>query len=140
VARGGKRPGAGRKPGSQAKKTKTARAVADRLAEEDMTPLQVMVTVMRRHIANGDWDKAAAIAKDAAPYMHPRRATLTHEGGESPIEVKLVRDRNFYRNADRLPPRRDGAPGAGAASPGSDEGGGVRAPVGQNGAGLDLRG
>jgi hypothetical protein len=69
VPRGGKRNGAGRKKGSATEKT---REIADRIAAEDVTPLQVMIEAMNSHRAAGRLDKAAAIAKDAAPYMHPR--------------------------------------------------------------------
>jgi hypothetical protein len=32
---------------------------------------------MRLHADAGSWDQAAAVAKDAAPYMHPRLASTT---------------------------------------------------------------
>lgn len=66
---GGKRNGSGRKPGSATRKT---REVADRAAEQGITPLQVMIEAMREHYDAGRLNEAAAIAKDAAPYMHPR--------------------------------------------------------------------
>jgi hypothetical protein len=69
VPRGGKRNGAGRKRGSATEKT---REIADRIAAEGVTPLQVMIEAMNNHRAAGHLDRAAAIAKDAAPYMHPR--------------------------------------------------------------------
>jgi hypothetical protein len=43
-ARGGKRPGSGRKKGSATKRT---REIADRAAEEGITPLEFMLNVMR---------------------------------------------------------------------------------------------
>jgi hypothetical protein len=69
MGHGGRRPGAGRKPGRATRKT---REIADQAAATGLTPLEVMLEAMRRHMANNDWDRAASIAKDAAPYMHPR--------------------------------------------------------------------
>jgi hypothetical protein len=66
---GGKRNGSGRKKGSPTERT---REVADRLAVEEITPLQVMIEVMLKHRAAGRDDKAAAVARDAAPYMHSK--------------------------------------------------------------------
>jgi hypothetical protein len=103
MARGGKRPGAGRKKGSECQKTRARKALAAKAASEGVTPLEVMLHVMRMHFEAGEFDKAAEIAKDAAPYLHPRLSTMAVSGAnKGPIEVKLVRDRNFYRNADRL--------------------------------------
>jgi hypothetical protein len=67
MSRGGARPGAGRKPGS--KLTKTA-AIAHKLAEEGVTPLEYVLTLMR------DESQPAELrlecAKTAMPYIHPR--------------------------------------------------------------------
>jgi hypothetical protein len=83
--RGGKRIGAGRKPGSQTKRT---RAIAEKAAQEGITPLEVMLRSMREHYDAGRLDNAAAIAKDAAPYMHPRLQSVQHAGSsESPTQV-----------------------------------------------------
>jgi hypothetical protein len=73
VPRGGRRPGAGRKPGSKTMKT---REVADRLAQGGVTPLEVMLSVMRRHYGAERFDEAVAVARDAAPYVHPRVGPL----------------------------------------------------------------
>ena len=43
------------------------------------------------------------------------------EGGEIPLQVRIIRDDNFYRNADRLPAERNGASGADSAPPGAHE-------------------
>lgn len=74
---GGKRNGAGRRPGSPTVKTSK---VAKRLAEEGLTPLQVLMEVMRLHYDAKEFDKAASVAKDAAPYCHPRLQAITHKG------------------------------------------------------------
>ena len=73
MPRGGKRPGAGRKPGSATKRT---REIADRAAARGLTPLEVMLRAMRRHWRKGELDRAAVIAKDAAPYVHPRLSSI----------------------------------------------------------------
>ncbi len=77
MPRGGKRASAGRKPGST---TKKKRAIAVQAAAEGITPLEVMLDAMRRHHKAKKWDKAAAIAKDAAPYIHPRLSATQHSG------------------------------------------------------------
>jgi len=77
VARGGKRDGAGRPRGARTQRT---REIAERAAKEGLTPLEVMLRAMREHAEKNEWDAAAGIAKDAAPYMHPRLASMQHSG------------------------------------------------------------
>lgn len=85
MPRGGKRPGAGRKKGSATQKT---RKVADRAAAEGITPLEVMLDAMRRLHKARKYGPAAAIAHNAAPYIHPRLAAITHKGdSEQPIRL-----------------------------------------------------
>lgn len=86
--RGGARKGAGRPPGSASAKT---RAIADAAAAAGITPLEVMLLAMSTCLAaakrtNGDKRRdllaqAAAHAKDAAPFMHPRLAAVDHTQG-----------------------------------------------------------
>lgn len=82
--RGGVRKGAGRKAGSATKKT---RAIADKAAEEGVTPLEVMLRTMRQLVTDAEGEdptkpntmlleRAAAVAKDAAPYMHARLSSV----------------------------------------------------------------
>ena len=73
MPRGGKRPGAGRPVGAATRKT---RALADQAAAEGLTPLEVMLRAMREHAEAGRWDESAAVAKDAAPYLHPRLSSV----------------------------------------------------------------
>ena len=90
AGKGGKRPGAGRKMGSVTKKT---REIADRAAAEGITPLEVMIAAMRAHYDAEPprLDEAAAIAKDAAPYMHPRLAAVEHSGeAGGPMKVEFI--------------------------------------------------
>jgi methanogenic corrinoid protein MtbC1 len=110
MARGGIRSGAGRKRGAANQKT---RAVADKAAASGITPLEVMLEVMRFHhavatneIAKGDemnqslvadaLDASSSAAKDAAPYVHPRLAAIEHGGPDGgPLVINVVR---FGRN------------------------------------------
>jgi hypothetical protein len=95
TGRGGKRTGSGRKPGSANTKT---REIADKAIEDGTTPLEVMLRAMRRHVDAADklgngkikvvdgnvvsqlslLTEAAKIAKDAAPYIHPRLSAVDH--------------------------------------------------------------
>jgi hypothetical protein len=106
--RGGARKGAGRKPGTATKKT---RAIADQAAREGLTPLEVMLDAMtalhKRANALPDVDEAdmggrkidrlgllvaaAAVAKDAAPYMHPRLQAIQHTGANgAPLQYEAI--------------------------------------------------
>ncbi|MGN6144711.1 MAG: hypothetical protein ACTHOP_14085 [Mesorhizobium sp.] len=39
-----------------------------------------MLKAMRTHADKNEWDEAASIAKDAAPYMHAKLASIQHTG------------------------------------------------------------
>lgn len=85
---GGKRPGAGRKKGAATKKT---RKVANKIAADgEITPLQVMVEAMRYHYAAGNLDRAAELAKDAAPYLHPRLSSVQRQGTSEDHRLEIV--------------------------------------------------
>lgn len=73
--RGGKRKGAGRKPGSATKRT---REVADKSAEDGLTPLEFMLRIMRDETA--DLAHRLDMAKAAAPYVNPRLANIEFKG------------------------------------------------------------
>src|ERR1700682_291077 len=94
--RGGKRPGAGRK------KNVPKRASANRerkVAASGATPLDVMLKSMRLLLALADEsanDKkqfehyiraAAAVAKDVAPYVHPRLSTVEQSTPDRPEKI-----------------------------------------------------
>lgn len=88
MARGGKRPGAGRPPGAANKRT---RAVADSAAADGITPLEVQLGTMRALWTKATASKelnfdvavqACAIAKEAAPYIHPRLQATEHTGAD----------------------------------------------------------
>lgn len=117
MAHGGSRNGAGRKKGQLAERT---RKVAEKAISEGLTPLEVMLDNMRfaHQGANNCLAKlieqneqtplekfdaykemlrlrglAQEAAKDAAPYMHPRLASVEHSGHEGgPIIVKWQDD------------------------------------------------
>lgn len=101
---GGARKGSGRKAGSATKKT---REIADKAAEEGITPLEFMLNVMRTEASDEMDSKELAIvwglrfeaAKAAAPYIHPRLAAVEHSGGvtvrtlaEELAELNALRD------------------------------------------------
>ena len=89
MPRGGCRPGAGRKKGAAEVRT---RRIANELARDGLTPLEVMVATMRelwQHAQSAatpaerlEGQRAAcAVARDAAPYIHPRLAVVRGGGG-----------------------------------------------------------
>lgn len=94
MARGGARSGAGRPAGSSNKRTKAIKAITDRAMAEGITPLEVMLMAMRKHLegTTPDYDAAASVAKDAAPYMHPRLSSIdANHSGEVGVVVEIVR-------------------------------------------------
>jgi len=103
MPRGGRRIGAGRKANGSNKRTSKSNEIAEKAAGAGPLPLQILLEVMRSYYAAGDYAKAAAIAKDAAPYEHPRKSTVTVEGGQNPLQIEMTRSENFYGNAHRLP-------------------------------------
>ena len=85
MTHGGKRDGAGRKAGSETKRT---RAIAEAVGATGITPLEVLVNSMRMA-----WEKSEAeghagehlamaitCAEKAAPYMHAKIAAVQHSG------------------------------------------------------------
>ena len=92
---GGRRPGSGRKRGGLNEKT---RKIAEKAAAEGITPLEVQLQTMRALWAEAsegnalDLDKAeraCAIAKDAAPYIHPRLSSVEASVGVTNHEAAL---------------------------------------------------
>ena len=47
------------------------------------TPLAILLASMHRKWTEGDEEGAVKIARLAAPYLHPRRAAITHSGSLS---------------------------------------------------------
>jgi len=78
--RGGRRRGAGRPLGSKNRRTAE---IARAAAESGFTPIEVMLGTMRELWDQGTPEaklQAAEIAKDAAPYIHPRLASIDQTG------------------------------------------------------------
>jgi hypothetical protein len=105
MARGGARPGAGRRKNAPNKATI---ARQERIASTGVTPLDVMIADMRMHYdlyqealakkdiaaAKAELKEAREAAKDAAPYTHPRLAAVEHMGkGGGPIEISDAKER-----------------------------------------------
>src|SRR5215469_11337348 len=83
---GGKRQGAGRKPGSASQKT---REIANQAAKVGLTPLQYMLGVLRDDTADPDRRNRMAVA--AAPYIHARLAAIeTKVETVGQIEAKIT--------------------------------------------------
>lgn len=78
MARGGRRPGAGRKKGTgkPTKATELRREVALQALESGRTPLDVMLEAMREAYSKGGALMAMAYAKEVAPYVHPKLASI----------------------------------------------------------------
>lgn len=75
MAHGGRREGAGRKPGSLTQKT---REIAEAVAKEGITPLEYMLNMLRDEAQPPEVRMDAA--KSAAPYVHARLAAVELSG------------------------------------------------------------
>jgi hypothetical protein len=104
MPRGGRREGAGRKPGSKLTKSQL---IAAEVREAGISPLELQLTTMRelwrRAHANGAMDmglatQACQIAKDCAPYIHPRLAAIEAKVDTfAQLEVKLTAEERARR-------------------------------------------
>lgn len=87
MARGGTRPGAGRRAGTKAPTTKRRLEFSEEATKNGVTPLEVMLSAMRQAYKSNNMKDAAGYAKDAAPYVHPRLNAIEHAGpGGGPIQ------------------------------------------------------
>ena len=75
--KGGARKGAGRPPGAAGKRTKLTRAIAEKAIAEGITPLEVMLKTMRKLWDEKKMLEACAIAKECAPYLHPKLCSVS---------------------------------------------------------------
>lgn len=108
MAKGGARPGAGRKKGSLNRKTTE---VANRLIESGgITPLEVMLEAMRDHYENKRLDEAAAIAKDAAPYIHPRLSSVEYKQKERDLDALTDAELEAIIRGRQVGPKDDKPP------------------------------
>lgn len=92
--------GGGRPPGSKNKRTKLLETYAQEAAERGVTPLEVMLEVMRHYwgkgFVNGKPDKtcqfvkAVETAKDAAPFMHPKFQAIALGAVQDPLAPKQL--------------------------------------------------
>jgi hypothetical protein len=73
MARGGARPGSGRKPGATTKKT---RALAAEAAATGLAPITVILYWMNDAHQRGDMEAALDAATRAAPFIHPRLSAV----------------------------------------------------------------
>lgn len=82
MPRGGNRPGAGRKRGTP---NKASIERQKKVAATGITPLDYMLKVMRD--PNAGAGRRDEMAKAAAPYVHPKLASMQHTGrGGGPIQ------------------------------------------------------
>ena len=107
-SKGGARPGAGRKTGSLTKRT---RQIAEAVATQGITPLEVMMKVMHQlyeeagNVSEQDLgnkelasearikllNMAATIGRHAAPYVHPRLSAIEHTGKDgAPLQSSVL--------------------------------------------------
>lgn len=87
MARGGARPGAGRKAGSITTRT---REIAEAALGEGLTPLHYMLSILR------DETKAEALrfeaAKAAAPFVHAKLAAVDANVNMAGISINITPD------------------------------------------------
>ena len=86
---GGKRSGAGRPRGAPNKANAERQAA---IAASGLTPLDYMLAVLRDESAEPNTRMEAA--KSAAPYVHPKLASIEHGGkDDSPIQIEEIKIR-----------------------------------------------
>lgn len=87
MARGGKRDGAGRPAGAITKRTREA---AEKAANEGLTPLDYMLSILRDE--GQEQEHRMWAAEKAAPYVHAKLASVEHKGeGGGPMVLEIVR-------------------------------------------------
>ncbi len=76
----------------------------------DPTPLDILLQAMQRKWRAGDLDGAAALARAAAPYLHPRHAAVRPDPGPAahpkgsprgPVAPHLLTDAQLHLLLDR---------------------------------------
>jgi hypothetical protein len=88
----GARKGAGRPLGSANKKTLE---IANKAAEQGITPLEVMINIMREAYGTKDYEKALDAAVKAAPYMHSKLSSVD-------LKASVKRDVEEYTDAELI--------------------------------------
>ena len=102
MPRGGKREGAGRKPGSLNRISRQAQASA---LAGGVTPLDYMLGMLRDPTLERELRFEAA--KAAAPYVHPRLAQVHHQGEVTHFVANLpvvARDMTEWWSLPGIPP------------------------------------
>lgn len=104
MARGGARPGSGRKKGVTKDVSAERKAIILKAAERAgplipqihpaiaaLEPLDIMVIATQVLVEEGNWIAAAALAEKTAPYFHARRASIevVHEHRTTPKEYSM---------------------------------------------------
>jgi hypothetical protein len=111
---GGRRQGAGRKPGSP---TKRRREIIDKAADAGITPLELQLRTMRmlweRAHRNSEPDlqlakDACAIAAQCAPYLHPRLSAVEAKIEAHHFRMSPQEQRRLIDAVDRLDSILDG--------------------------------
>jgi hypothetical protein len=111
---GGRRLGAGRKPGSP---TKRRREIIDKAADAGITPLELQLRTMcelwRQAHARGEMDlalakEACAVAAQCAPYIHPRLSAVEAKIEAHHFRMSPQERRRLIDAVDRLDSILDG--------------------------------
>lgn len=82
----------GRQPGTANKRTKEIQAAVE---STGMTPLQVMVAIMREAYDAKDHEKALDAASKAAPYIHAKLSSMD-------LKATVTRDIEEYSDAELI--------------------------------------
>lgn len=89
MARGGKRPGSGRKPGSVSQQSATRKEMQAKALANGISPLDYMLSILRDD--KQEQSARFAAAKEAAPYVHNRLAAVEHSGNDDkPVKTELA--------------------------------------------------
>jgi hypothetical protein len=86
---GGARKGAGRPKGSANVRTLE---IANRAAKEGITPLEVMLEIMKEFRAEGNREMALDAATKAAPYLHSKLSSVDLKATVKKTASELTRD------------------------------------------------
>jgi hypothetical protein len=83
------------------------------MVTDPASPLDILISVMRTHFENQDYDAAVALAKAAAPYVHPKPAAGTGTGRIDTLRdeqlVELCRPRMARAGAAQEAPAESGS-------------------------------
>jgi hypothetical protein len=85
MARGGKREGAGRKPGAPNKATQEQR---EAIKESGLTPLDYLLSVMRDE--NAEQAERVDAANKAAPYVHAKLSSVDHKSSDRSMTPQVA--------------------------------------------------